>query len=510
MYICFVCSNSQFMRIRYFCSFILVFHHFLTFAQQDTVELYTTRAVGIQGDEVKLEVKVNDFENILAFQASLNWDPILLEYMGVSDFGIKDFNENNFGITKVDQGHLRFLWEPIDGIEISKDDSTILFSLTLKILSDQAQDVPIGYVDNVSNPPFHIEFANSDYEILRVSTFDGKVKIVNDLADVVNIESTSNTACENDQPNGRLKADIDGDSTNYIFHWYLGTSITETPDFEGYRINDLEAGNYTLQVQTLAEEIFINSMPAIIANESNPVFVESTTTYNNYCQDGANGSAAVTVTNPENKNLKYYWFHEGDAIDSVQAKFKGANYEGLSAGTYTSWVIDLVSECTATTEAIVQDSLITKESIITQRNDTLYANHDIADWYLENVKIDGGKQYIIPIQPGHYHIEITNDYGCKSTSNDFYYGTTALEDMEYGISIYPNPFVDYLRISNNEDELDFIHILDTKGTLIKEIYAIKNKFIDIYLTDSPQGFYLIRIGKGGIVHSRKVVKILSK
>jgi hypothetical protein len=134
----------------------------------------------------------------------------------------------------------------------------------------------------------------------------------------------------------------------------------------------------------------------------------------------------------------------------------------------------------------------------------------VADWYLENVKIEDGKQYIIPVQPGHYHIEITNDYGCNSTSNDYYYGPTALEDMEYGISVYPNPFVDYLRISNNEDELDFIHILDTKGTLIKEIYAIKDKFIDIYLNDSPQGFYLIRIGKGGIVHSRKVVKILSK
>ena len=167
------------MRFRYiFLGITLIaIVHFSAKAQQTPVDLYGSSGYGLIGDVIKIDIQVNEFTDILAFQASLNWDPSLLKFISVSDFGMKDFGENSFGLTTADQGHVRFLWEPADAIAITEGDSTILFSSSFEIISDQAQTVPIGYVDVVSNPAFPIEFANDSFEILTVNTYDGKITI---------------------------------------------------------------------------------------------------------------------------------------------------------------------------------------------------------------------------------------------------------------------------------------------------------------------------------------------
>ncbi len=97
-------------------------------ALQDPVDLYAGHAKGLQGDTISINIMVNSFTDIISFQASINWDVMLLKYIGVSDFGIKDLGENNFGITTADQGHVRFLWEPVDVKARTVEDCTILFS----------------------------------------------------------------------------------------------------------------------------------------------------------------------------------------------------------------------------------------------------------------------------------------------------------------------------------------------------------------------------------------------
>ena len=147
------------MPIRIFFLFlILVFFQYNTAkAIQDPVDLYANNDFGMQGDTISIDLKVNAFTDIISFQASLNWDPALLSYVGVSDFGIKDLGENSFGTTTTDQGHLRFLWEPSDALPLTVNDSTILFSAQFKIITNTPQDVPIDYTDLVSSPAFSIE-----------------------------------------------------------------------------------------------------------------------------------------------------------------------------------------------------------------------------------------------------------------------------------------------------------------------------------------------------------------
>lgn len=597
------------MRICIFSLFtILIFFNYNTAkALQDPVNLYANSDFGMQGDTVSIDIEVNAFADIISFQASLNWDPAMLSYVNVSDFGIKDFGENSFGTTTTDQGHLRFLWEPSDALPLTVSDGTILFSAHFKIITNTPQDVPINFTDQVSNPAFSIEFANSNYEILGVNTQEGSIMVISSPEDVVNLEPTSNTSCDEKVPNGSLKADVHGDSLNYVFHWFQGNVVTSSPDYIGYRYHNIPAGDYTLQIFDGNNVLFVESIAAVVLDESNQqkdvisiisnlpqtscntttarqtgsleinvndaqaadtyliswwegqfedgqelavfidlykadnlfagdyeVVVENissgcrsylketvleekqdiqvtlTSTEDNFCKDGANGSASVSIADPDNLNPRYYWYYEIDEMDTVQARFKGQIYENISHGNYKAWVIDLISDCSASETIAVAQNEIFADALITQENDTLFANDDQAKWFRNDIDLQENGLFIVPEQPGNYSITITNEFGCVSESESLYFGITGLEDSNSEITLFPNPFNDFIRVSNRDGLLDFVKIFDLNGTLISENYNIKSKFIDIQLSGSSNGIYLVKIHKDGKVLSRKVVKALSK
>ncbi len=576
-------------------------------AQQDPVSLYAGYAKGLQGDTVSIDIKVNSFTDIISFQASINWDATLLEYVGVTDFGIKDLGESNFGTTTANQGHVRFLWEPADANALTVEDSTILFSAQFKLITDIPQEIQVGFTDNISTPPYPIEFANSNFEILTVNTYDGSITLVSDPKDLVNLESVPNTSCDEKVTNGSLKADVNGDSINYTFHWFIGNTVTSTPNYIGYRYDSLLAGEYTLQILDGKNEIFVESMPAKVIDELNQqkdvisiilnnaqiscsidsakqtglieinvndaqpadtyliswwkgsfedgieltdfmnlykatnlfagayeVSVENnrtgcksylkdtimdetpdlqialSSTENNFCKDDANGSASVSITNPLDVNPRYYWFHEDDELDTAQARSTAQVYENITYGKYISWVIDLNSDCFASDEIVVDQNLIYSEATIIQRNDTLFSNDDRANWFRNDKFLEETGSYLVPGNAGSYHIIIDNEYGCLSTSEALYYGVTGLEELEQEIIIFPNPFSETIRISNPDKSLEFVKIFDTQGILIYEKMNIKDKFIDLHLSNSPNGIYLLKIQKDGKIVTRKIIKNLSK
>jgi len=170
------------MNVRHFLlnTIISVLASVSLFAQQGSVELIAIDTVGILDKELKVDIKVNGFTDIIAMQASINWDPNVLAYQGVSDFGLPYFDADDFGATAANQGHVRFLWEPDDATSVSLSDSSILFSVSFEVISDENSSTQIGFTDDLNDPPFQIEFANSNYDILSVNTFDGTIEILSE------------------------------------------------------------------------------------------------------------------------------------------------------------------------------------------------------------------------------------------------------------------------------------------------------------------------------------------
>lgn len=170
------------MNIRYFLPifFAFTFYQISLFAQQEPVELVAKDTIGILDKEVNIDIVVNGFTDIIALQASINWNPDILSFSGVSDFGLPFFDADDFGTTAADLGHVRFLWEPDDATAVSLEDSSLLFSVTFEVISDELTSTQVGFTDNVSDPPFEIEIANAGYDILNVNTFAGTIEILSE------------------------------------------------------------------------------------------------------------------------------------------------------------------------------------------------------------------------------------------------------------------------------------------------------------------------------------------
>jgi hypothetical protein len=597
------------MRIRYFLLlFIITFLPYsCLMAQQGPVELMATDTVGILNKEISVDITVNGFEDIISFQASINWDPALLTFKGVSNFGIADFGIEGFGITAADQGHVNFLWEPNDAAAVSLTDGATLFTATFEVISDTQSTASIGFVDNVTNPAFEMEFANDNYDILDVNTTNGVITIFSSTSEILNIVSFPNTSCDIKVVNGRLEADVNGNTGDFTFHWFEGAEVTETPDFTGSIYDQIPAGDYALRVLDENDAVFVDKkltavldIPAgtpdeisvltsapqiscsddpadftgkieIAVNDGQPadtyniswwkgdsetgeeltglansytatdlaagnyeVVVENpdtgcrsyfssvvseqlitfslsvASTDNNFCADGSNGTASVQASDASNLNLRYFWFLEDAVIDTTQALAKGQTMEQVLAGSYKSFAMDTDSKCSAVATVSLEHSPIIPDPAITQRNDTLFANSDNASWFKDGSPLNETGAYYVPVSSAFYSVSETNEFNCVASSDAYYFGITGLEENLPGFSIYPNPFGEYARISNPYDKLDHLGVFDTQGTLLLELFDVKQPLIDLHLMGASNGIYLIKIQKDEKTFSRKILQNISK
>jgi uncharacterized protein YcfL len=66
-----------------------------------------------------------------------------------------------------------------------------------------------------------------------------------DMVPAVDVEVLSNvTSCVED--NGALTASVGGNTSDYIFNWYIGSTVKATPDFTGEYFTGLAVGTYTV------------------------------------------------------------------------------------------------------------------------------------------------------------------------------------------------------------------------------------------------------------------------
>lgn len=83
---------------------------------------------------IHLDLLVEDFEMITGVQFSLNWDPNVLEFVGVDNFGLPGMStEGNFGTLEADQGKLRFIWYQQEVTGVTLPDMSAIFSLWFKV-----------------------------------------------------------------------------------------------------------------------------------------------------------------------------------------------------------------------------------------------------------------------------------------------------------------------------------------------------------------------------------------
>lgn len=137
-------------------SLLLFFIPFVAI-QAQTTSLYFEDQQVEPGTMASIDLKVSDFENMLGMQFSVNWDPQVLSFQEVQNFGMEDITlESNFGLDSVGVGKMGFLWidNTLAGIELP--DSSVLFSIKFIVVGDPNTSTDIIF----SNTPTLIELSD--------------------------------------------------------------------------------------------------------------------------------------------------------------------------------------------------------------------------------------------------------------------------------------------------------------------------------------------------------------
>ena len=476
-----------------------------------TVRIMADTIFGIASDSASVAIRVSNFSDILSMQGSINWDPAKLTFSSVGNFGLPYFDDQSMGTTEIDQGKLRFIWTPDDGIARNLADSTIIFRVNFKVLAPAGENIQV----NISDDPLPVEFGNSEYQVMDSEVRNGKVEVFSSRKEVVVVNATDNTSCDILHPNGHLIASVYGDTTNYHFLWFYGNSEKDQPDLVGPSLKNLKAGNYTLAVYDTADHLFAKTFTLTINLDPqytpDQITLDSLASQKSCSQNPEDLTGHVRIlVNGSNSdpNINLFWY-AGMLSDASELSQFRDNYSlsNLDADDYLVRVLNNTTDCAAYDTFAIATDLVYPENQITTKNDSLIApSGETFDWYRNDVQLGMHTAYLKPTQAGFYSVVVTNIFSCVTKTEDSYFGVTGLENNPgQKIEVFPNPFFDCLTIGGIEG-LRTIELFNLSGQQIffKEFNAIKFQSLD--LSSFPGGIYLLKINTENSSSIQKIIK----
>jgi hypothetical protein len=135
----------------------------LTFSLSETT--------GDCADQVCMDVRVQNFKDILSFQYSINWDANLFGTASVQSFGMPDLGTSNFNTST--PGILRVGWDDVFITGVSLPDDHLIYQVCFDNISDSVKNAPI----NFSGTPTSVEVVNAQSNIVAPAFENGSLTI---------------------------------------------------------------------------------------------------------------------------------------------------------------------------------------------------------------------------------------------------------------------------------------------------------------------------------------------
>jgi gliding motility-associated-like protein len=252
-----------------------------------------TSASGNQGDQVCLDVSVDNFTDILGVQFSIDYDPAQLEYVSVGNFGLAGLNENVMGLPVMggtSAGDITVSWfdNSLNGVTVG--DGTVLFEVCFEILGSSGT----AAVD-FSGTPTSIQIIDVDNNILPFETNNGTVTI--DGGGGNPGDFTFNMTSASGNPGDQVCLDVSVDNFTDI----LGVQFSI--DYDPAQLEYVSVGNFGLaglNENVMGLPVMGGTMPGDITvswfdNSLNGVTVGDGTVLFEVCFEilGSSGTAAV-------------------------------------------------------------------------------------------------------------------------------------------------------------------------------------------------------------------------
>lgn len=200
----------------------------------------------------------------------------------------------------------------------------------------------------------------------------------------------------------------------------------------------------------------------------------------------------------------YQWYQDDEAIDGATQMSLYVSEDGIY-----SVEIGSISGCASPANNEVEISfwegdvnptidIISSTELSTQVFNTY-------QWYLDGEIIEGENAQFIELNEfGNYHVEVTNNEGCRGVSEIYEFIESSVSVTKYdGLRIYPNPADDYVVLAGIELNTRLI-ITDINGRVVNENTINSNRYV-IDTSGMSAGIYNVRLESNDNVHCEQII-----
>ena len=136
--------------------------------------LYISSTEAATGAETCLSVTVARFNQIVSMQYTMKWDPQILRFKEVKNFGLPGLRTTNFGTRAADKGILAYSWFDANVKGITVPDGTKLYEVCFDVVGKAGSSSSLEFADK----PVLIEISNSASQFLGIDGVNGKVRVI--------------------------------------------------------------------------------------------------------------------------------------------------------------------------------------------------------------------------------------------------------------------------------------------------------------------------------------------
>lgn len=266
---------------------------------------------GAPGEEVCVPITVNDFDDIIALQTSINWDSTILEYLRFEAFGLPGLSESVAGpegpANNASQAVIAWIDNNISGVSLP--DGALLLRICFRIIGSCDQVSPVVF----SSTPTALEVADIGGDPIDVITIDGQV--------LVNCEGCGATVIDIQHvcPGGELGGiDIGLIGSCQQPVTYLWSNGATTQD-----LTNVPPGKYVVTITAGSTFIILDTITIRVLD---PLQVNSSITD---ATTGNDGAISITVSGGESP-YTYQWSNSATT----------QNISNLAPGQYTVTITD--------------------------------------------------------------------------------------------------------------------------------------------------------------------------
>ncbi len=274
------------------------------------------------GTEFCLQVSVQDFEDIIGMQFSINYDPSLLEFLRVDNFNLSGLDVSSFGNPADGQVTMSWLDNALAGQTLAN--GTVVFDVCFRAVGANGN---IAFV-TISDTPTIIEVTqkvgNDEQEVPEVGTKVGTVNIGGQTSVpffIAGSTTITNASC-GDTSDGAIDIEVGGGSGNFTYLWSYQNATTQD-------ISGLLPGTYSVTVTDVNTNQTISGSFTVEQEQSLNVSLNTT-----YIDSGSDGAISLTISG-QPSTTTYQWTGPNGFTSDQQ------NLSGLSTpGQYCVMVDD--------------------------------------------------------------------------------------------------------------------------------------------------------------------------